>query len=190
MLPRACRFSRSPKSGRDLAVWSAALAVLAMPLEAGLAGPAANRAHVEAELFETVEASILIGSLTCQPPARSPALTGHSMACDFVPVRGQPVRYKGLIQRAEGGTVEPGRKAAAWHVVARAGSLQPGELSGRFTLSSAAQTAPVLAEAAWDQPLLIGGARNAITLHPVAIPGRRAVNLAASVREMSLDYSL
>jgi hypothetical protein len=190
MLPRAFRFAGSSKPGRNLARWSAALAIMAFSGGAGFAGPLGRCVPVEAEASEAIEASMLIGSLTCQPPAQSPALTGQDMTCDFVPVRGEPVRYKGQIRQADGAIAELGRKAVAWHVIARAGALQPGDLSGRFTLDPAARTAPVLAEPASAQPLLIGGPRNAITLHPVSIPGRRAVNVAASVREMSLDYSL
>jgi hypothetical protein len=125
-----------------------------------------------------------VGTLRCDVAGSTAFIFGstRTMTCDFSHVNGTSERYTGEINRYG---VDIGFQRSAvmlWGVVAPSPEIGQGGLAGNFVGVSGGATVGVGVGA----NILVGGARNNISLQPISIEGNTGLNLALGVAELEL----
>lgn len=126
-----------------------------------------------------------VGTLRCDVAGSTAFIFGstRTMTCEFSGVNNVNERYTGTINRYG---IDIGFQRSAvmlWGVFAPSPDIAQGGLAGNFVGVSGGATVGVGVGA----NVLVGGARNNVSLQPVSIEGNTGLNLALGVAELSLQ---
>jgi hypothetical protein len=141
-------------------------------------------------LFNTAEAKVAAGTLSCTSPGGIGYLVGSkkSYSCRFTRTNGAPTEYyRGSITNIGLDVGITGKTVLVWAVAASADDAgRPGVLSGNYAGLAVDGSIGV----GGGGKALIGGWRNSVTLQPLSAQAQAGLNIAIGVSGLKLRQSL